>query len=281
MKLILLGSEGAGHFPRPCCFCRECKKARAKNFERTGPALIETTQGILFDTPEEISQQLNREKIKKVSAVFYTHWHPDHTQGMRLFEHLGARNVFPGFKKGPAKQPVQVFIPEESMPDFKKYIPHIFYFEERGWIKISTVKNKEPIQFGDITVIPVNFNRPDRQRFGYVLMQGEKKAVYAPCSIFGMALDPLFYDADLFFMETGWIGNTQNSRIESPEKSSCRDHVSLEENIELAKKLKPKKAILTHIEGTQHMTTEKLEKFLKQFKKPNIHAAKEGMKFKL
>jgi phosphoribosyl 1,2-cyclic phosphate phosphodiesterase len=280
MKLILLGSEGAGHFPRPCCFCAECKKARAKGFERTGPALIETTKGILFDTPEEIALQLNRERIKKVSAVFYTHWHPDHTQGMRIFEHLGHRDAFPERKKGPKKPVIKVFIPKGIMPDFKKYLPPIFYYEKMGWIKIFSPKNKEPLKFGKITVIPVNLKRKDRQRLAYVIMQGKKKVVYMPCSIFEMQFDPLFYNADLVFMETGWIGNTAKARAAAPKTDASHDHISFEENIALAQKLNAKTTILTHMEATQHMTTEKLEKLLLPFKL-NIRPAREGMKFNL
>ncbi|MBN1941548.1 MAG: MBL fold metallo-hydrolase [Candidatus Diapherotrites archaeon] len=279
MELVLLGSEGAGHFPRPCCFCKDCEKARASGFERTGPALIETTQGLLFDTPEEIALQLNRERIKKVSAVFYTHWHPDHTQGMRIFEHLGHPDVSTGYVAGAKKPVVKVFIPEHAMPDFKKYLSHIFYYAERGWIEIIPAKNRQQIKFGNITVAPVNFKRPDRQRFGYVIQQGQKKVVYMPCSIFGSTLDPLFFDADLVFMETGWIGKTVETRASKPETSTVQDHISFEENLALANTLRAKKVVLTHIEATQHMTKEKLEKILARHNVKNIVPAEEGMKF--
>ena len=102
-----------------------------------------------------------------------------------------------------------------------------------------------------------------------------------PCSIFGLELDPLFYNADVLFLETGWIGNTKETRASSHPKATIQDHISFEENIGLVETLRPKKAILTHIEGTQHMTTAKLEKLLKPFKKKNVFAAKEGMRFNL
>ena len=43
---------------------------------------------ILFDTPENIAVQLNRENIKQINAIFYTHWEPDHTLSIRIVEEI-------------------------------------------------------------------------------------------------------------------------------------------------------------------------------------------------
>lgn len=90
MRLIVLGSGGATTIPRPGCQCRICAEARTKGipYARSGPSLLISDINLLFDTPEEIAAQLNREEINAVDYIFYTHWHPDHTLGMRIIERM-------------------------------------------------------------------------------------------------------------------------------------------------------------------------------------------------
>src|SRR5262245_20484649 len=89
MRIEVLGSGGAIIVPRALCPCRVCEEARQKNtvpFVRYGPSLFLHDINMLIDTPEEISVQLNRSRITKVEAALYSHWHPDHTAGMRIWE---------------------------------------------------------------------------------------------------------------------------------------------------------------------------------------------------
>ena len=90
MQILILGSGGCNPIPRATCQCNVCIEAREKGvpYSRSGPSIFIEGINALFDTPEEINSQLNRENITEVEYVFYTHWHPDHTLGMRLFEQL-------------------------------------------------------------------------------------------------------------------------------------------------------------------------------------------------
>lgn len=90
MKAIVLGSGGCTPIPRPGCTCPVCEEARHKGipFARGGPSFFLENINALFDTPEDILHQLNRERIQKVDYIFYTHWHPDHTMGMRVVEQM-------------------------------------------------------------------------------------------------------------------------------------------------------------------------------------------------
>ncbi|MHA1582131.1 MAG: hypothetical protein ACTSYM_06535 [Candidatus Baldrarchaeia archaeon] len=50
-----------------------CKEARKKGvpYSRSGPSMLLKDVNILFDTPEDIAVQLNRENIKQINAIFY------------------------------------------------------------------------------------------------------------------------------------------------------------------------------------------------------------------
>lgn len=232
MKFNILGSGGATKLPRPCCFCQICKKARKKGipYAQTGPALYFYDEAILFDTPEEIAGQLNREKIKKVSHVFYTHWHCDHTQGMRIFEHLNASDRGEQGEERNPRQPIRVWIPADALPDFKKYTANIFYFQKRGWIKIQKIFDRWPIKIGAATITPLNIGRgPDRVRYTYLIEKHGKRVVYAICSIYGIKIDQYYQNLDLIILETGWFGETEKIRASLPKNHVWQDHVSFEE----------------------------------------------------
>ena len=88
MRVEILGSGGAATIPRPGCHCRVCVEAREKGgrYARTGPSTFVHGPNILFDTPEESKFQLERARIGEIAACFYSHWHPDHTMGRRVWE---------------------------------------------------------------------------------------------------------------------------------------------------------------------------------------------------
>ena len=77
-----------GHDPPARLRCRVCVEARAKGgrYARTGPSTFVHGPNILFDTPEESKLQLERAGIGEIAACFYSHWHPDHTMGRRVWE---------------------------------------------------------------------------------------------------------------------------------------------------------------------------------------------------
>lgn len=230
---------------------------------------------MLFDTPEDIYYQLEREKIRDVKHVFYTHWHPDHTQGLRIFEHINF--TYEGEKK---KDPINVYIPEEAVPDFQKFVSFLFFYESQGWVKIHKIPDRKPVKIGDTSITPVNFLRSDRQRFGFLIEEGKKRLMYAPCSIFQVKLDKFWENLDVLIMELGWFGKKED-RTDLPPKHCWHDHIALQENIELIKQVKPKRTILTHIEGTRHVSLEEATKQIAPYKKLNVEPAIDGMKIEL
>lgn len=279
MKLIILGSGASVAFPRPCCQCSKCVKARKKGipYARTGPSLFVLDERILFDTPEEIVFQLNREKIKQVNAIFYTHWHPDHMQGLRVFEHIKYDYDRKRIK------PIPVFVPKDCLKDFEGfYANHFKFFEEQGYAEMHETSDRKPVKIGEITVTPLNLMRPDRVRYAYLIEDSKGcRAVYAPCSVFGMKLDEYYSNLDLLVLELGWHGKTLETRKKLPKTHAWQDHISFEEDIEIIRKIKPRQTILTQLEGTRHETWESANKLMKPFYELNIKIAFDGMRVEL
>ncbi len=281
MKLIILGSGGCEAIPRPLCHCRNCEKSRDKGipYTRTGPSLFLEDEAILFDTPEETRIQIEREKIQSIKHVFYTHWHPDHTQGLRIFEQI--QSVYPEEQK---PDPIKVYIPENAYEEFMDRLPALKYFEMMGFISIVKTNDRLPIAFGPIIITPIDFKRADRTRYGYLIEEKNKKVFYAPCSIFDWKVDGYYNNLDLLIMEKGWDGKTQ-LRETLPKNHYWHDHASFEENILEIEKLQPKKVIITHIDGSRHKTIDgDHDLLIKEVEKNpnlNIDVAFDGMKIEI
>ncbi len=75
MKIEFLGTGGSVPTPRPLCRCSMCSEARARGipFSRNGPSLFVHGPNLLVDTPEDISNSLNRSTVQEISGVFLSH----------------------------------------------------------------------------------------------------------------------------------------------------------------------------------------------------------------
>src|SRR4051794_4463388 len=98
-----------------------CVGARAGSRDaRLGPGVFVHGAGVLIDTPEESRIQLARSGARRIGAGIYSHWHPDHTAGRRVWE----MNF--DFRSWPreAKQTtcVPVYLPEQVARDFETYL---------------------------------------------------------------------------------------------------------------------------------------------------------------
>ena len=116
MRVEILGSGGAVTIPRPGCSCRVCVEAREKGvpYSRSGPSVFVHGPDVLIDTPEESKLQLNRSQVGPIAAGLYSHWHPDHTAGRRVWE---SRNF--DFRSRPRRyETTPLYIPERGWDDF-------------------------------------------------------------------------------------------------------------------------------------------------------------------
>ena len=260
MKTILLWAWATNPIPIPTCFCDVCKAVRReKGKYMTWPSLY-IDNWILIDTPQAIRDQLNRENVSKVTDVFFTHWHPDHTNWISVFE-----DIF--YSKNKCK--IKVYLPTNMVDDFKNHVQDLFYYEKQWFIEIKYIQDRKPININDVTITPLDMYRPDRVRYNYLLGANNKKILYAPCSCFEMHIDENYYNIDYFFLEYWWLWDSKKLRadyqnwINNFEHRSYVDHISFDENIEVMKHLKPKHMYLIH--WNYHDTYRELDDLSKKF----------------
>lgn len=255
MNFKVLGSGGAVRIPKACCSCDICTEARERGYpyKRLGQSLYLSDVDILFDTPEDIVEELNAHDIKNIDHIVYSHWHPDHTMGCRVIELLADYD-----------RHLEVHLPEESI-DVKINGNSLFeFYEANDYCKIRRTNH-------DITVEAINIKRirlTNGFAYGFLITEGDKKVFYCPCHTNCIPKLLELYDIDLFILCMGYMSN-QSESYTSFEKDTLK---AVEE-------FRPKRTIITHIEETDRLGYDdyvSLEKSLK-----DIEFAYDGMLIQL
>lgn len=272
MKLNLLGSGGVAAPPKPCCNCKICIEARTKGipYARTGASLFIYDSNLLFDTPEEVRTQINRENIKDIENIILTHWHPDHTLGLRVVEQINYDSI----KEKPIREPIKVYIATEQYEQMKKYTAGnvLAHFESKGIISIMNFEHKKVIDFGDVKVIPLFI--PETEGFYFKIEDAKSSIVYAPCEYKNLKIYEEVKDIDVFIVHHLYFEN--KSIGTGADYSSTED--SFEVMLEHSKQMKAKKIIITHIEEAFGLSHYELNEICrKEYTEYNIEFGFDGM----
>ena len=268
MKISILGAGGVLPIPRPCCPCSLCQSARQESEStwQTGPSMYVHDQAVLFDTPEEIRFQLLRSNIGTVRHIIYTHWHPDHTQGMRVIEQIT--------KRRPEAIPIHVHIAKEQFELLCRFGcgNMLKYFEKQQMVQIHWFDDKSPICIGTLCITPV-FIEKTRGYF-FLLEEGKKRIAYAPCEYHGLNVPGFIHDVDLLVAHCLWFKDKRMGN--GIDFSDTED--SFETMLCHAQQMRAKKIVIMHIEESFASTIEELNQAAKLcYPRFDIKFAHDGM----
>lgn len=250
MKIKIIGSGGCVSTPRPCCDCRVCKEAREKGFPyaRTGCSIYIEEIALLIDTPEDINYALNNAMVSEIECVLYSHADPDHTMGMRVFEQL--KMDWLGCSVGKKNEkPIEVLaLPKviEELRGQKTFRGSVLdYYKWRGLVTVngSYFVEKEDIR---IDLIPVN---ESEEVAIFVITQGDKKVIYAPCDVKPFPENELFIAADVLIIGDTIVGDVLKDGFVLEQDNPLREELFVMEEIKAIKaKYGIKQVIITHLE---------------------------------
>jgi phosphoribosyl 1,2-cyclic phosphate phosphodiesterase len=83
MRLHFLGTGTSFGVPVVGCGCETCRSADPRDHRMRHAALLESGERrVLIDTPPELRLQLLRADVRDLDAVWFTHYHADHTHGV-------------------------------------------------------------------------------------------------------------------------------------------------------------------------------------------------------
>ncbi len=205
MRIEFLGTGGATTTPRPCCDCRICEEARTRGvpFSRNGPAIFVHGPDLLIDTPEDIVHSLNRANIRRVRAATWSHWHPDHTAGCRVFESMNLRL----WDWPPHHETTPLYLPAGVKADFDRFQglgERLDYLEGRqGTIRQHVLTEGDSFTLDGVTVQPVRLPAPTAAVYAFILAAGDKRVLIAPDELVGWSPPADLGRFDLAILPTG------------------------------------------------------------------------------
>ncbi|MBO4352374.1 MAG: MBL fold metallo-hydrolase, partial [Eggerthellaceae bacterium] len=85
-----MGTGAGCGVPAFFCDCPACEEARRNPRAQRGDCgvMITGEQRTLIDTPPDIRHYFNREGVRFIDNLIYTHWHYDHVGGLGELEYM-------------------------------------------------------------------------------------------------------------------------------------------------------------------------------------------------
>jgi phosphoribosyl 1,2-cyclic phosphate phosphodiesterase len=184
---LILGSGGSQPTPKALCTCRVCSRARqlGGRDRRSGPSLYLPQAQLLIDTPEEANDQLNRHGILGLEAVLWSHFHPDHTAGVRIVEYI-SRWGMPG---------VPTFLPEDLEASLDG-VSLFAFAKQMNHITIHRVLDRVPFMLGELSITLLR-HRGRMPMYSFLIEHQGARLLYSPDHFSSLALDAGVQDIDL------------------------------------------------------------------------------------
>jgi phosphoribosyl 1,2-cyclic phosphate phosphodiesterase len=247
LRIEILGSGGASIIPRPFCTCRVCVEAREKGvpYSRGGPCYFIHDINLLIDSPEDIGGLLVRSAIERVDHLLYSHWHPDHTMGIRFVE----SNYTP-WQWPPHPHNTQVYLPQQVAEDFKRYLglaEQMAYFSERGYITPHYLTDGQTLSIADITIQP--FRVAEAYVYAFLFSQNGKHILIAPDELYQWSPPDWLPPLELAILPAGLMefNPFTDERIIPSDHPVLGHEATFVQTLEMVRQLKAKQTILGHL----------------------------------
>jgi len=226
-KALLLGSGTSTGVPTIACTCPTCLSDDPRD-KRLRPSLLyqSDTTTIVFDTSSDFRTQMLRYGVTALDAIVFTHHHFDHIGG---FDDIRPYNFFSGGK------PLPLYLMKETLTALQTTFPYAFGKVEQlgGGVPIvethTITENSFLVQ--DIEILPIPMYH------GSMRVNGYRIGNFAYCTDTNYIPDTsleLLMDLDVLVLDA--------LRYE-PHPT----HFTIDQAIEIVKKLQPRKTYFTHI----------------------------------
>lgn len=254
LKIIFLGTGTSQGIPvigsdHPVCLSENPKDKRLRS-----SILIQWDDySYIVDCGPDFRQQMLRVECNHLNGVLFTHEHADHTAGID-----DIRPFF--FRQGD----IPVYAIDRVVSDLKRRFSYIFQTENKypgtPAVQINIIKKNTVFQLEDKIVIPI-------------------KVMHNNLPVMGFRIDDFCYLTDVKSIEDDQRDKLKNCDvlvINALRIEAHPSHLNLEEALELAADLKPKRAYFTHIShllGFHEIISKKLpENIYLAYDKLEIHS---------
>ncbi|VAX33274.1 Metal-dependent hydrolases of the beta-lactamase superfamily I; PhnP protein [hydrothermal vent metagenome] len=227
MKILFLGTGTSTGVPSLCCDCEVCLSRDPKN-KRLRASILASENGhnILIDTSTDLRQQSLTHRIQHIDHVLFTHHHADHVHGideLRSFNHFN-KTVIPCYANEP------------TVNELKKKFSYIFSngaVQTGGGLPQLTLETiaEKAFNLGGVEVDPLEITHGKMTITGYKI---NNTAYITDCSDIPEKTRKKLFGLDLLIINAlGFLPHPT--------------HFNLDQALEAIAILKPKRALLTHI----------------------------------
>jgi len=217
---------------------------------RTGPAIYIHDLKVLIDTSEDIFYQLRRSKIYDIKIGLYSHWHPDHTMGIRVWETLN----YDFINSTPDSNKTKIYLTEQQKVDFKKYFghwDHLNYLKSLGVIEYDVVANDAQITVGKTTIEYVQLTQAIA--FGFYIVTPTQRILIIPDEIKDYTPSDNIKNVDIAILPFGSneVNPVTGERIHEEGMLERLGESRFDESVAIARAINAKHTYFTHIESTE------------------------------
>ncbi len=225
MKCTILGCGGSLGVPQLLCKCYVCKSTDQKNRRLRSSIYVESsTTKILVDTSPDFKEQAIKHGINKIDALLYTHAHADHISGIDDIKPIVLK----------AKKDLTVYLNEATLKSITGTYGYMFSSNSavyRPLLSSCLLKDYSDFSVNDIKITSF------LQKHGEINSMGFRFGSLAYSTDFnelsGKSMEAL-EGIDIWIIDClryGWAPT----------------HIIYEQALEYIERIKPKRAILTHM----------------------------------
>jgi phosphoribosyl 1,2-cyclic phosphate phosphodiesterase len=251
MQVTILGCGGSGGVPMIGCRCTVCTSDNPKNKRTRSSILIEVDgKRLLVDTSPDLRAQALGQGLSQVNGILYTHAHADHIHGID-----DARYFNYNMKKS-----IQVCGTEEIINYLNRSFNYAFQMPAGSWVRpvIEARVIEEYSRFA-VAGVPVQ---------SFLQYHGKGKTTGYRIGNFAYSTDVNnLNEQSLQLLESldVWV-------VDCLQYEPAPTHAHLAMTLEWIEKLKPRRAVLTHMGHAFDYDT------LSRALPPNVTPAYDGMK---
>lgn len=223
MLITVLGSGTSQGVPVIGCDCDVCQSKDPRDKRLRTSILIQTEQvTVAVDAGPDFRQQMLRENVTHLDAVFITHAHKDHIGGLD--------DLRPYIFRQQVAMPL--YVSDEALPELQR--EYSYAFDEHPYPGAPTYAirklDETPFDIGDLHFEPIRLKH-------YTLTS------------YGFRIGKFAYITDLSEVSEDILKKLEGVEyliIEALQKRKHYSHITLDEAIAVARHLRPKKTWFTH-----------------------------------
>ena len=223
MIVTILGSGTSQGVPVIGCTCAVCQSQDFRDKRLRTSILIQTDEvTVVVDAGPDFRQQMLRENVTKLDAVLITHEHKDHIGGLDDLRPY----IFMQHK------PMTLYVDDTALPEIKR--EYSYAFDEHPYPGAPTYDIRQldetPFDIGDLHFVPIKLKH-------YTL------------TCYAFRIGNFAYVTDLSEISEEAIGKLQGVEylvIEALQKKKHYSHLTLDEAIEISRRVGAKKTWFTH-----------------------------------